>query len=198
MQVSAISHYWPADRPSERQIGQLGKEEFLQLLLAQLRNQDPLRPMEDTEFVAQLAQFSSLERVQQLDERIALLLEMERLGQANALIGKQIEALTPAAGETVKGVVTGVKMADGDALLAVGGEWVKLRNVISVADSDANQLAAASSLIGKEVEARIAETGQTVKGIVDAVKMLDGDPVLVIGDSSVGLGEVVSVAGVDG
>jgi len=74
---------------------QLGKDEFLKLLLAQISAQDPLNPMDDKEFIAQLAQFSSLEQAMQTNERLALLQVMESASanaQVTGLIGKSIVA----------------------------------------------------------------------------------------------------------
>lgn len=50
---------------------ELGKDAFLQLLVAQMENQDPLEPTSDTEYIAQLAQFSSLEQMQNLNQSLA-------------------------------------------------------------------------------------------------------------------------------
>lgn len=68
--------------------GQLGKDEFLTLLIAQVSNQDPLEPMEDTEFIAQLAQFSSLEQQLVSNEQLANL----EIGQA-AIVNAQVTSL---------------------------------------------------------------------------------------------------------
>jgi len=78
---------------------QLGKDDFLQLLVTKLQNQDPLKPMEDQDFIAQLAQFSSLEQMNNISEGIATsnqwdFLQMQSLNNALAsgLIGKEIKA----------------------------------------------------------------------------------------------------------
>jgi len=77
----------------------LGKDDFLQLLVTKLQNQDPLKPMEDQDFISQLAQFSSLEQMNNISEGIATsnkwdLLQMQSLNNALAsgLIGKEIKA----------------------------------------------------------------------------------------------------------
>lgn len=62
----------------------LGKEDFLKLLVAQLENQDPLEPIKDQDFIAQLAQFSSLEQLQNLDKSILSLLSLQE-SSINAL-----------------------------------------------------------------------------------------------------------------
>lgn len=68
--------------------GELGKEEFLQLLIAQLTNQDPLNPLEDQEFVAQLAQFSALEQQMVANEQLGVL----QVGQS-AMVNAQVTSL---------------------------------------------------------------------------------------------------------
>lgn len=73
----------------------MGKQEFLNLLVAQLQNQDPLNPVDDKEFVAQLAQFSSLEQAMQTNERLGLLQNTSTAlnnAQVAGLIGQTVEA----------------------------------------------------------------------------------------------------------
>jgi flagellar basal-body rod modification protein FlgD len=73
----------------------MGKEDFLKLLVAQLAHQDPLAPMENTEFVAQLAQFSSLEQLMGVNSNLGLLQVAQTAmtnSQVAGLIGREIEA----------------------------------------------------------------------------------------------------------
>jgi flagellar basal-body rod modification protein FlgD len=96
-QVNAINSAGAAQSTSSQ--GVLGKNDFLKLLITQLRNQDPLNPMEGTEFAAQLAQFSSLEQMTNINTNLTSSLESTTiLTQAisNALsttmIGKEVKA----------------------------------------------------------------------------------------------------------
>lgn len=78
---------------------ELGKDEFLQMLVAQLRYQDPLEPLKDQEFIAQMAQFSSLEQMQNMNQNLTdnlnwnyLLSQTINNTMATSLLGRQVKA----------------------------------------------------------------------------------------------------------
>lgn len=102
-----------------------GRNDFLYLLTTQLKYQDPLSPIQDHEFIAQLAQFSTLEELQglnrRLDDMVQLQLWVSGMGQATSLIGRTVTLDLPD-GTTVTGTVTGVRMREGVPYLQVGGQ----------------------------------------------------------------------------
>ena len=71
--------------------GELGKNEFMQLLVAQLQAQDPLNPMDSSEFISQLAQFSSLEQLQNINDKLDDL--TPKISGAANIVGREIEAV---------------------------------------------------------------------------------------------------------
>ncbi len=71
----------------------LGQEDFLKLITVQLAHQDPMKPMEDTAFIAQMAQFTSLEQTTQLNREFASLRASSELSSAGGLIGRQVTVL---------------------------------------------------------------------------------------------------------
>ena len=98
----------PAPAPtSTDKTKSLGKQDFLKLLMAQLQNQDPMKPMDDTQMIAQMAQFSALEASQQLNATIQSSNNMQTVFQAGALIGKYIQA-SQSDGSSTNGAVTSV------------------------------------------------------------------------------------------
>ena len=101
--------------------GMLGKDDFLKLLVAQLKNQDPMAPSTDQEWIGQMTQFSQLE--QQANTAKSTTQIADQLGRAGALglIGRTV-TYTDADGKSQSGVVEQVDMGkDGKATLTVGG-----------------------------------------------------------------------------
>lgn len=86
---------------------EMGKDEFLKILITQLQNQDPSKPMEDKEFISQMAQFSALEQTTNLNTQFSKLADGISNGQAYTLLGKRV-TLTDTAGNTVNGRVEAV------------------------------------------------------------------------------------------
>ncbi|AIS52522.1 flagellar basal-body rod modification protein FlgD [Thermoanaerobacter kivui] len=108
---------------------QLGKEDFLKLLVTQLKNQDPLSPMDDKEFIAQLAQFSTLEQMQNMNSSFNAV-------RAISLIGKNISANINENGNirTVMGKVDAIYKQNGEYFLEVGNVDVPLDAVTAVSE----------------------------------------------------------------
>jgi flagellar basal-body rod modification protein FlgD len=116
---------------------QLGKQEFLKLLIAQLRNQDPMKPMEDREFITQLAQFSSLESMQSLEAHFQVSFGVQLLAQTAGFIGKQVDARL-ADGSTVSGVVSEVRFSGGVPQLIVNEQAIDLTQITKVGGQGAS------------------------------------------------------------
>ena len=96
-----------------------------------MRNQDPMKPVSDTEFIAQMAQFSNLEQPKAMSSDIAQLRQSTAFNQATALMGKQVRLLT-AEDTFTKGIVTDLTVRDGEVSLIVNGKTYELGQVVSV------------------------------------------------------------------
>ena len=84
---------------------QLGKDDFLKLLITQMQNQDPTEPMENTEFIAQMAQFSSLEQMTNMSTSFEKVANYISESSATSTLGKTVELNI--GDTTVKGIVEG-------------------------------------------------------------------------------------------
>lgn len=109
----------------------LGQSDFLKLLSTQLSTQDPLNPVKDTDFIAQLAQFSALQQNQAINANTADMRSTQAFATAAQLVGKTVE-LQVSDTATLTGVVTGMKMDSGVPKLVVNGAAFDLSQVNSV------------------------------------------------------------------
>lgn len=129
---------------AEKSTSGLGKEAFLQLLVAQMQYQDPLEPMDNTEYISQLATFSQLEAIQNMTDKVSY-------SMANDLVGKYVILNTEQG--TVNGKVDYVMYENGNVFLAVDDGLYSIDDLDTVADGsyyEAFQMANAfSAMIAK-------------------------------------------------
>jgi len=145
----------------------MGKHDFLMLLSAQLRHQDPLNPQSDAEFASQLAQFSSLEQMMNMAGSLESM-------QAFSLVGKYVigEAFIDGIRFEIAGVVDSIFLKDGAKWAQIGEYEVRVSDINEVFDGSMfptpDQLITTSNnLIGREVKAQVGE--EVVEGVVTRV-----------------------------
>ena len=120
---------------------ELGKDDFLKLLTTQLQNQDPMNPMEDMDFIGQMAQFSSLEQMLNLGksaETIANNQNSNLITQAMLYLGTTVTAKTAEMEEAVTGVVEMVGFESGKPYLKVGNDAFTLSDIQLVSPTYVN------------------------------------------------------------
>ncbi|WP_324717726.1 flagellar hook capping FlgD N-terminal domain-containing protein [Carboxydochorda subterranea] len=133
--VDGTSTYGVAAKTASSWLSQgqeVSTDDFLKLLTLQLKYQNPLEPMKETEFVTQLAQFSQLEAERGIHALTARLVETQMLSQAAELLGRTVLLRPPDSDEFVQGVVEKVKVVDGMPRLVVGGQEYPLSDVAEV------------------------------------------------------------------
>jgi flagellar basal-body rod modification protein FlgD len=200
----------------------LDKDDFLTLLVAQLQNQDPLNPSDSTEFTAQLAQFSSLEQLQNVNDTLANF-EVYQSTLNNIEAADFIGSTITAAGDTLSvsdGVADGISVELGDASTSV---YVQIydRSGGFVTDIDAGSLAAGThtidwdgtdangatvsdgvytfSVMAVDVNGDSVSSTSYISGKVTGIDYQSGETLLLVGDQEVAISSLVRVeaAGVD-
>ncbi|PEJ35064.1 flagellar hook assembly protein FlgD [Peribacillus butanolivorans] len=181
---------------SDRKTGDsLGKDDFLKLLLTQLQNQDPSSPMDNTEFIAQMATFSSLEQMMnigsQIDELIGLN-QQNSLINYNSFVGKEVTwHILDESGENLAieeglGIVESIQYK-GDNIYFILEDGTKLQpaNISAMKQSSttSNSLTNASELIGKRVTWNDEENGD-LSAVVTSVSMNKGKVQIEVDDES--------------
>ncbi len=109
---------------------QLNQDDFLKLLTTQLANQDPLKPMEDTQFIAQMAQFSSLQQATTLTKDFQAFSSAQQISSAQNLLGRTVSLSSE--GTIATGTVSEVQIRDGAAEIMVNGKAYDPATVTSI------------------------------------------------------------------
>ncbi|OXS75311.1 flagellar hook assembly protein FlgD [Lysinibacillus sp. KCTC 33748] len=190
--------YYQNYKKPVRQTGnkELGKDAFLQLLITQLQHQDPTNPMDDRDFIAQMAQFSSLEQMQNMTKAMESLLASQQQTQMmsySSFIGKEVKwhELTDEKDEKGNyvvnegsGVIESLKFVDGSVeFLLTDGKKIQPGNISEIlggSETNSNDnniekespLVQASKLIGKKVTYKDGE--QELQGRIVSVSSKDG------------------------
>jgi flagellar basal-body rod modification protein FlgD len=116
--------------------GNLGKDEFLKILIAQLKNQDPTQPLQDKEFIAQMAQFTSVEQLTNMAGEMKTL--RQSLGFASGLIGKIVswEGRGESGNSEIRtGIVDSITFKNGEQFANVEGEEISLSKLVKIENS---------------------------------------------------------------
>lgn len=156
--------------------GETSKLDFLQLLTVQLTNQDPLNPMEDIDFTAQLAQLEALDQQMEMTKTMTAMRVDMQVQAGTAMIGK-FAAGTDSAGNEISGLVTKlVQNSDGVHIELANGKTLAIGDVTNVWDNEASMnadLSSSADAIDMFVVATDAE-GNKVQGIVEKVSVEEG------------------------
>ena len=113
---------------------QMGKDTFLKLLVAQMRYQDPSNPTSSSEFMAQTATFTQVEKLEELAKQNAAMLVLQEASTAGAMVGRTA-TYTDSDGSRVSGKITSVRLAQGDqeAVAVIGGKDVPVGRITEFA-----------------------------------------------------------------
>lgn len=189
----------------------LDKDSFLNLLVTQLQNQNPLQPMDDTQFISQMAQFSTLEQAQNTNSAI-------KLNSANNMVNKVIKASYKGEGDYMSrdliGIVEKITVKNNDVYLSVDENGqkreVKFDDVKEVTELENTaeqsylmnvntKLAAANSMIGKSIKgqyyttANDITTGHDIEGVVSGVVIKNYMVYLKVNDQNVRIEDVSEI-----
>jgi flagellar basal-body rod modification protein FlgD len=108
----------------------LGSEQFMNLFLAQMKHQDPMEPMSNTEMMTQMSQLATLEATNSLRSNFSEMLQLQKMQNAGALVGREVEFAGEQGAE--RDTVDAVRTTDEKVRLVVGGKNVSLSEIMRV------------------------------------------------------------------
>jgi flagellar basal-body rod modification protein FlgD len=108
------------------------RDQYMNLLVTQLRNQNPLEPMDNAQMSSQLAQLAQLEQMENMNGTFAKVLASQQMLQASSMLNKQVSYLSGDGQSVATGKVTRADFLDGEVVLTVGDQRIPAANVLSV------------------------------------------------------------------
>lgn len=108
---------------------ELGEKAFLQLMMEQLKHQDPLEPMDNTQFLTQQAQFTQLSSLQNME---ASMNAFNQYSQAASMMGKDVIIQDPNTEEYIYGNVEAINLSSKNATVVVGGKTYPLETIVQI------------------------------------------------------------------
>jgi flagellar basal-body rod modification protein FlgD len=141
MSQVGTTNIWPyyskqnVQTAARKPVTELGKDQFLQILITQLRNQDPMQPLQDSDFIAQMAQFSALEQTMNMAAQLTQL--RQSAGLVAGLIGKTVTWTETTQSGVVEhaGVVDSIVRRDGIQYVKIGTREVKIDDLLSISET---------------------------------------------------------------
>ncbi|MDR1533514.1 MAG: hypothetical protein LBU64_00210 [Planctomycetota bacterium] len=204
--MSAISDYGittstvyqrEQEEKSSANSGKVTHTDFLKLLTAQLTTQDPLNPMQDLDFTAQLAQLQALDEQMAMTKSVQAMRVDTQLQAGTAMIGKYVSG-TDEAGVSASGMVNRVAQADGNVYVELANKQripvTSVNNVWNDAVSMVQELSSSGNVIGMWVEAGYDSAQQPIRGIVEKVQVVGGKVQLTLyGGQTIGWDQVTEL-----
>jgi flagellar basal-body rod modification protein FlgD len=194
--VDGVSDFIHANirKTEEKNNQDLSMDDFLQLMVAQLQNQDMFSPVDNTQFLNQMAQFSMVNAMTQMTQ-------LSTTSYSTSLIGKLANvAYVSDLGQTVtdSGIIESVNLYNGTAEVVVNGKSYALSNIMTVNDATVGgsaSLLSGAALIGKTAGILHAtDSGiENVSGVIEGLKLRDGELYVVVGGKTYALREVADL-----
>jgi flagellar basal-body rod modification protein FlgD len=200
--ATGITPTYTRDTSNDTRDMTIDTQTFLTMLVTQLKYQDPLSPQDNSQFVSQMAQMSSLSAMKDMSNSLAN-------SQAYDMIGKEIYAeVTDKTTHVTKqytGVVDGVVIKDGVPYVVVDNTAIAVTDVLQVSPDESNDTVStemkktqAFDMLGKQIYAEVTdeETDEetTYSGIVESVVIKDGIPYVVVGGVNISVDDVLKVS----
>lgn len=130
----------------------MGKDQFLKILITQLQNQNPMQPMEDKEFIAQMAQFTSVEQLSNISGQLQNL--SQSLGAVSGLIGKQVSWIGTSEGSNEgavqSGVVESIIIRDQMQYAVINDKEIALKDITQISDVKTEEIVLEASASSEE------------------------------------------------